>query len=150
MFAVIAFLMTALGVLFGRLLGDEFGSHASYIAGAVLLIVGLRALADAWFGEHDDQDVYAVLGPYTVIMTGIMVCIDKLAIGFSMAFLDISIPGAIAWIIVISFLATVLGLYFGMKLGAKGEHIAEYAAGTLFVVLGVAVIWQTITGDKWL
>jgi putative Mn2+ efflux pump MntP len=150
LFAAIAFLMTALGVLFARLLGDEFGSHASYIAGAILLVVGLRALADAWLGEHDDQEVYAVLGPWTVFMTGVMVCIDKLAIGFSMAFLDISIAGAIGALVVISFIATTLGLYFGKRLGAKGEHIAEYVAGGLFVLLGIAVIWQTATGDKWL
>jgi len=150
MFAAIAFVMTALGVLFGRLLGDELGEHASYIAGAVLLIVGFRALADAYFGERDDEAAARVFGEMTVIMTGIMVCIDKLAIGFSLAFLDVSIPGLIAWIVVISFVATLLGLSLGQRLGVHGEHIAEYVAGVLFVLLGMVVIVQTATGDSYL
>ncbi len=82
-------------------------------------------------------------------MTGIMVCIDKLAIGFSMAFLDVSLPGLIAWIVVISFAATFLGLSLGDRLGVHGEHIAEYVAGALFVLLGLAIILQTATGDKY-
>ncbi|MGD9714202.1 MAG: manganese efflux pump MntP family protein [Thermomicrobiales bacterium] len=149
-FAAIAFVMTALGVLFGRLLGDELGSHASYIAGAVLLIVGFRALADAYFGEKDDEAAEEIFGAMTVIMTGVMVCIDKLAIGFTMAFLDVSIPGLIAWIVVISFVATFLGLAMGKRLGLHGEHIAEYVAGALFVLLGLAIIFQTASGDSYI
>ncbi len=62
MFAAIAFLMTSLGVLFGQLLGDELGDHASYIAGAALLVIGLRALADAYFCEIDDVAAARVFG----------------------------------------------------------------------------------------
>lgn len=148
-FSFIAFVMTALGVLFGRLLGDELGNHASYIAGAVLLVVGARALIDAYFGEKDDEAVAEALGGKTVLLTGVMVCIDKLAIGFTMAFLDVSIPGLIAWLVVISFAATLLGLSMGQRLGAHGEHIAEYVAGALFVLLGVVIIVQTVTGDSY-
>ncbi len=149
MFAAIAFGMTALGVLFGRLLGDELGNHASYIAGAILLVVGARALADAWFGEKDDEAATEIFGSMTIFLTGVMVCIDKLAIGFTMAFLDVSIPGLIAWLVVISFLATMLGLSMGQRLGTHGEHIAEYVAGVLFVLLGAVVILQTFRGDSY-
>lgn len=85
-----------------------------------------------------------------MVMTGIMVCVDKLAIGFSMAFLNVSVSGMIAWIVVISFIATILGLALGQRLGVHGEHIAEYVAGVLFVILGLAVIYLTISGDKYL
>jgi putative Mn2+ efflux pump MntP len=149
LFATIAFLMTSLGVLFGQLLGDQLGSHASYIAGAVLLIVGFRALADALLGEKDDEAAAKVFGNMTVIMTGVMVCIDKLAIGFSMAFLDVSITGLIAWIVVISFVATMAGLVLGQRLGVHAEHIAELVAGALFILLGLAIVYQTAVGESY-
>jgi putative Mn2+ efflux pump MntP len=150
MFAAIAFVMTALGVLFGRLLGEELGNHASYIAGAVLLVVGMRALADALLGEKDDEAAAQVFGARAVILTGVMVCIDKLAIGFSMAFLDVSIPGLIAWIVVLSFVTTFAGLALGKRLGVHAEHIAELVAGALFIALGIAIIYQTASGDSYL
>ena len=111
----------------------------------------LRAIADAWFGEQDDEAVSEVLGIYTIAMTGVMVCIDKLAIGFTMAFVDdLSIPGAIAVLVVISFVATLLGLAMGKRLGTHAEHIAEYVAGAIFIALGMVIIVQTATGDSYL
>ncbi len=149
-FGAIAFLMTSLGVLFGRLLGDRLGDHASYIAGAVLLIVGFRALADGLLGERDEEVIARSFDVTAIVLVGVVVCIDKLAVGLTIAFIDASATPLIAWIVVISFVATMLGLSLGQRLGAHAEHLAEIAAGALFVFLGLLIIYQTAVGESYL
>ena len=143
LFASLTFLMTSLGVLFGRLLDDSLGRHASYIAGAVLLVVGLRAIADKMWGEKDHDQDLILLEPMDILLTGVMVCMDKLAIGVTLAFVDVSITPLIAYLVVQSFIVTLLGLLLGDRLGARIGEAAAVLAGLIFAGLGLLIIIQT-------
>lgn len=143
LFATLTFLMMSLGVLFGRLLDDSFGRKASYIAGAVLLVVGLRAVADKMWGETDHDQDLVLLEPMDILLTGVMVCMDKLAIGVTLAFVDVSITPLIAYLVVQSFVVTMLGLVLGDRLGVKIGEAAAVLAGLIFAVLGLLIILQT-------
>lgn len=143
LFAALTFLMVTLGVLFGRLLDDSFGRHASYIAGAVLLVVGLRAVSDKMWGENDHDQDLILLEPMDILLTGIMVCMDKLAVGVTLAFIDVAITPLIAFLIVQSFIVTIAGLLLGSRLGARVGEVAAILAGLIFAGLGLLIIIQT-------
>ncbi len=68
----------------------------------------------------------------------------------TISFIDASATPLIAWIVVISFVATLLGLSLGQRLGQNAEHLAEIAASALFVFLGLAIIYQTTVGENYL
>ena len=53
-FAFFTLVMTGLGVVLGRLLGERFGDIASYVAGVGLIGVGIWAMVKAVQG-HDDS-----------------------------------------------------------------------------------------------
>ena len=98
LFAVLGGLMTVLGLLGGRWLGDTLGGQATLLAGALLIVIGARALVEAWRvrrseSEGDEAEAEAALGgapageslrPAAVLMTGLVVTLDKLAVGLSL------------------------------------------------------------------
>jgi len=112
-------------------------------------LVGLRAVFEA-VQEHEIED----LGPVTSFsfkaMLGIslVICMDQLAAGLSLAASDESLTGFMAYLLVQTFIVTMAGFWLGRKAGAKVESIAELIAGGIFVVLGLLIIYQTWNGSK--
>jgi putative Mn2+ efflux pump MntP len=149
-FAFLAFLMTSLGVLFGRLLDDSLGSRTSYIAGAVLIVVGLNALAEILFGDKHDAGQGKKLETSNIILTGIVVCLDKFAVGVALAFLDVSVSSTIAFLVVQSFIVTLMGIALGKRLGARIGVMAKVVAGLIFVFLGSVIIYQTYANQNYI
>ena len=149
LFAIVAFLMLVAGVLLGRTLGDELGSHATYFAGVLLLLVGVRALLEVV--QHDETDESSVPTAFTLTsLMGIalVICMDKFAAGLSLAASDQSLTGFMAYLMAQTFLVSVLGFWLGTKVGAKLGSAAELIAGGIFVVLGLFIIYQTWQGGK--
>jgi putative Mn2+ efflux pump MntP len=149
-FAFLAFLMTTLGALFGRLLDGNLGNRTSYIAGAVLIVVGLYALAEIFFGDDQDETPEKAVSTSKLILTGIVVCLDKFAVGVALSFIDVSIPSTIAFLVIQSFFVTLFGISLGKRLGANAGDIAKVVAGLIFVVLGSVVVYQTYTNQNYL
>jgi putative Mn2+ efflux pump MntP len=80
-FAGFGVVLLALGVLIGRLLSDTLGSVASYLAGGLLLILGLRAVGDVILGGHDEGSNARSAEPKSALLAGLVVSLDKLAGG---------------------------------------------------------------------
>lgn len=149
LFAVMALLMLVAGVLLGRSLGDRLGSHVTYLAGVLLLVVGIRAVLEA-VQEHDIED----LGPVTnfssqgLLGLALVICMDKFAAGLSLASSDDSLTGFMAYLALQTFLVSMAGFWLGVKVGKKVESIAELLAGGIFVALGAVIIYQTWRGSE--
>lgn len=149
LFAIVAFLMLVAGVLLGRSLGDQLGTHATYFAGVLLLLIGVRALLEVV--QHDDVEEGSVTDAFTLtslIGIALVICMDKFAAGLSLASSEQSLTGFIAYLIVQTFLVSVLGFWLGTRVGSKLGSAAELVAGGIFVVLGLLIIYQTWQGGK--
>lgn len=147
-FAVLTLVLLTFGVILGRLLDESLGNKAAYIAGGALILFGVRALLEALRGGHEHPDVSESLEPKAVLITGLMVNMDKLAVGVSLAFVDVALVPLIGYVSIQSFGATLLGLVLGKRLGAKAGETAAVLAGVIFVVLGAVIIYQTATDGK--
>lgn len=147
LFAVVAFLMLVAGVLLGRTLGDRLGSHATYFAGVLLLIVGLRAVLDALQG-HGLEDPASEPSVSLRAMVGIslVICMDKFAAGLSLAGIEQSLTGFMAYLLAQTFLVSFTGFWVGRKVGGRIGAAAEIVAGAIFIVLGVLIVYQTWAG----
>jgi putative Mn2+ efflux pump MntP len=142
-FALFGVVLLALGVLFGRLLSDTLGSVASYLAGGLLLVLGLRAIGDVILGGYDDESTPRSLDPKSVLLTGLVVSLDKLAVGVALAVVEVSLGPVLAYFAVQGFLATLAGLWLGKRLGSRLGDAAHLVAGGVFVVLGAIIVYQT-------
>jgi putative Mn2+ efflux pump MntP len=147
-FACLASTLLALGVLGGRLLSDTLGNVASYLAGGALLVIGLRSLADVFIFVSDEEPPPPSLDPKSVLTTGLVVSLDKLAVGVSLAVVEVRLGPVLIYIAVQSFLVTLLGLFLGTRLGSRLGDAAHALAGGVFVVLGALIVYKTMTGSS--
>jgi putative Mn2+ efflux pump MntP len=146
--ATVAFLMLVAGVLLGRSLGDRLGRHATYFAGVLLLLVGLRAVFEA-VQEHEVEDLGPISSFSLPALFGIslVICMDKFAAGLSLAGSDQSLMGFMAWLLVQTLIVTFAGFWLGKQAGTRVESAAELIAGAIFVILGLVIISQTWNGS---
>ncbi len=151
LFAIVAFFMLVAGVLLGRTLGDRLGSHATYFAGVLLLLVGVRAMFEAVQG-HEIEDLGRITGfSFKALFSiSLVICMDKFAAGLSLAASEQSLTGFMAYLLVQTFVVSLAGFWLGKKAGVTVESAAELIAGGIFVVLGLFLIYQTWTGGKML
>jgi putative Mn2+ efflux pump MntP len=145
-FSAIGVTLLAAGLLLGRLLSDNLGDFASYVAGAVLLLIGLRTLRGLFWQGSDHQQEAVPLNSRAILLTGVAVSFDKLAIGLALAVADFSISLALTYAALISFVSTLMGLSLGARLGSRLGAPAHAVGGLVFVVLGVVIIYKTATG----
>jgi len=149
LFSIVAFFMLVTGVLLGRSLGDRLGSHATYFAGALLLLIGLRAVFEA-VQEHEIEDLGPIAGFSVKAILGIalVISMDKFAAGLSLAGSDQSLTGVMAFLLVQTFVVSFAGFSLGKTVGTRIESAAELVAGAIFVALGLVIIYQTWSGGK--
>jgi putative Mn2+ efflux pump MntP len=155
-FACFEGLMPIIGLLIGHQLGSLLGEVAAYIAGGILVIVGGLEIREAVFEKDaDDRDDLPATVPteekqHPLILTGLSVSLDELAVGFALGVLDVPVGLALGYIAVQAFVLTFIGLQLGRRLGHHlGEH-AELAAGIVLALLGVALAINEITGSHFL
>jgi manganese efflux pump family protein len=121
-FAAVGVALLAAGLLFGEALVNAFGDATSYLAGGGLLAIGLKSIWDVVTGEQEEEiealdDPPAAQRP--LVLTALVVSLDKLAIGISLAVADLSLGRVLISVAILCFVATLAGLSVGTRLGAR-------------------------------
>jgi manganese efflux pump family protein len=145
-FSFFGVLLPVVGILVGRWLNDALGAAVAYVAGAFLIVAGLRALGDLFLADDDDDQSRPSrlsLEPQAVALTGCVVALDNLAVGLTLGIVEIRLGPLLGYLALQAFVATLLGLALGRRLGARlGQH-AEALGGAVFVLYGLALVLQT-------
>ncbi len=141
-FAFFGVVLLAVGLALGNLLSDGLGNIASYLAGVALIGLGLKSLIGIFLDSHDDEEDIQ-LDPKSVMTTGFVASLDKMAVGISLSLIEISKPPVLLYFGIQGFLLTLLGLSLGKRLGSKLGFVAHLLAGAVFVILGAIIIIQT-------
>lgn len=147
-FAAIGAAFIAAGIFLGDALEGAVGTAALYVAGAILLIIGLRGLQHGLqSGNVGDVKVVPPLTTRKIAVTTVAVAVDKLAVGLSFAVLDAPKAMMVGTVAAQALAATLLGLWLGKKLGTRAGDYAEVIAGVVFTVLGLAVFFKAFTSN---
>ncbi|MCW3098751.1 MAG: hypothetical protein JWL77_4369 [Chthonomonadaceae bacterium] len=150
-FAFFEGLMPVGGLLLGKQLSNVIGSRAGYIAAVLLIAVGAFALKEACSDEdEEDEEVLSLLDGKKLLLTGLSVSLDELAVGFSLGLLHVALLPTLAYIAVQAFGITFLGLALGARLGKRLGDKAEFASGIVLILLGIALLINQITGSRFL
>ena len=140
-FALFEGLSPVVGLVLGQHLSGWLGQLAAYAAGGILVVLGALEIREALQDDDDKQGLDPLDGHMrAVLLTGLSVSIDELAIGFALGVLRVPIGPALAYIAVQAFALTFLGLWLGSHVGRKLGERAELAAGVLLLLLGIALI----------
>ena len=137
-------LFQALMPLIGWFLGSQFARYITgvdhWIAFGLLFLVGGKMLWEA-FGSHEDTDRdFDRLNFRELLVLALATSIDALAVGITLAFVPVSIIGAVSLIGATTLVLAFLGVVIGRRVGARLGKPAEIAGGIVLILIGTRIL----------
>lgn len=152
-FGVLEACMPIAGLVLGRALAGPLGANAHYLGGALLVLTGLYNLFQTYRSRRADPDEPTEVSldnplPHQhagrLLITGIALSIDNLAVGFAMGTYPVSLLLAAIIIGVVSVGMSLLGLELGRVLGNTLGQRGELLGGIVLIIVGIAITAQLL------
>lgn len=135
--------MPILGLLLGHSLARTLGHAAHGIGAGLLIATGVYALIQAVRSRSvDDSEDQAAKGSKHVgrlLVTGVALSIDNLAVGFALGAYHVDVLLAAVMIGAVSVALSLIGLELGSRLGANTGDRGELIGGLVLIGVGVAI-----------
>lgn len=135
----------ALMPLIGYLLGAQFESKITafdhWIAFILLAVIGGNMIREALSGEEEGGGSESV-GFKEMSVLALATSIDALAVGVTLAFLQVDIVPAVSFIGVITFLLSMAGVKIGNLFGSRWKAKAEIAGGVILILIGLKILLE--------
>jgi putative Mn2+ efflux pump MntP len=134
--------MPILGLLLGRSLAGTLGHAAHWIGGALLIATGGYAVIQAFRSpgrEKDPDATPAVQSISRLLITGLALSIDNLAVGFALGTFHVDLAVAAIVIGVVSVAMALAGLELGNRVGTRVGDRGELIGGLVLVGVGAVV-----------
>ena len=144
-FGLFQALMPFIGWMFAKSFSHLIESIDHWIAFAILAFLGGRMILES-FKDEECRQTFNPASPKVVFTMAIATSIDALAIGISFAFLGINdyteILSPILIIGFVSFVMSLIGLFFGIKCGCgcARKLKAELWGGIILVFIGLKIL----------
>jgi len=142
--------MPIVGVVVGSRLSHAAGQWAGYGAAVLLILIGAREIRESLSDSDDDDDKPPSVEGGTLLLTGLSVSLDELAVGFSLGVLRVPVGPALGFIALQAFALTFIGLSWGTRIGKRLGEKAELLGGIVLALLGLALLINQITGSHFL
>lgn len=134
----------ALMPLIGWLLGVRFQAAIErfdhWIAFVLLGILGVNMIREAKSGEEECCD--CSFGWRAMLPMAVATSIDALAVGVTFAFLKVDIVAAVAFIGVVTFLLSAVGVRLGSVFGQKYQSAAQIFGGAVLILMGLKILLE--------
>jgi putative Mn2+ efflux pump MntP len=135
--------MPLIGLAIGAPVALAMGSTADYIAGGVLVVVGLwMVFADE--NEDEANDRITGVGMWSALALGASISLDELAIGFTLGLARLPVVPVIVAIAVQALVASQLGFRLGAYVSEAWREWADRLAGIVLAALGVYLVGQRV------
>lgn len=136
--------MPLIGLALGAPLGHVIGDSADYVAIGVLLAFGLYTLLGS--EEREERTIARLAdtrGP-GLLLLGLTVSLDELAIGFTLGLLRLPAALVIGLIALQALVLAQLGLRLGNRLSEHLREAAERLAGLVLAALAVVLLAEKL------
>lgn len=140
-------LMPILGYILGNSFTEIISRYQHYVALFLLGAIGLNMIAEAIKEHKHPEDACTSKNMFStgnLIIQGIATSIDALAVGVSLAALNVYIPSTALLIGIITFLCCGFGVYIGRKFGVLLGIRAKFGGGILLILIGVKIFIENI------
>jgi len=139
-FGLFQFLMPVLGWYMGSRLVSAISSYDHWIAFALLAMIGIRMISpDRSTREGARSDPSR---GWSLVLLSVATSIDALAVGFSLAMIDVAIWAPSIIIGVVTASLSLLGIFIGDKLGKTFGRRMEIVGGILLVLIGAKILYS--------
>ena len=141
-------LMPLIGFYIGSMFSDIISSYDHWVAFILLIFVGGKMLWEAKEEKKCETGGKCDIS-LNLIGLGVATSIDALAVGFSFSFLpNIDVFSSVMIIGIMTFIISFLGVFIGNKFGKLLGSKAEYAGGTVLILIGIKILIEGLGGYK--
>ncbi|MGV8084195.1 MAG: manganese efflux pump MntP family protein [Coriobacteriia bacterium] len=134
----------ALMPLIGYLLGSSFRSLVTtwdhWIAFVLLVLIGVNMIRES--RKAAEENLGASFRWRQMFPLAVATSIDALAVGVTFAFLDVRIVPAVAFIGVVTFAFSAIGLKIGNVFGTRFKSGAELFGGLVLILIGTKILLE--------
>ena len=135
---------TAIGWVLGAVCLKLIESVDHWIAFGMLLFIGVKMIVEA-LGKNDDEPGGDLMNFGTLFLAGVATSIDALAVGISLAMVQmptVRIIAAFAMIFAVTALVAAIGLVGGRTFGKVLGNKAGISAGIILIAIGVKILLE--------
>ena len=137
--------MPLIGYFLGLQFKDYIMSVDHWIAFILLSFLGIKMIQEALSKEDDEdekQDEKEMLSFKNISVLAIATSIDALAVGITLAFLQVDIVPAVSFIGITTFVLSIIGVKIGNVFGIKYKSKAEFVGGIILIFMGVKILLE--------
>lgn len=131
--------MPLIGWVLGFYLKSYIEDVDHWVAFGLLVFIGLRMISEA-VRSKGCAKTYNVTSLWVMITLSVATSIDALAVGLSLALLDIPILLSVAIIGVITFAISYIGVYIGKRFCCILGNKAEFTGGIILILIGIKIL----------
>ena len=141
-FGVFQGLMPIIGYFVGRSFAEYVVSVDHWIAFGLLVLIGLNMIRETIWGDDDEQD--GDFGFRSMLIMAIATSIDALAVGISMAFLNVNIWISDTVICAVTLVISAAGVYLGSAFGSRLGSKAGIVGGLILIAIGIKIVVEHV------
>ncbi|SDC07339.1 manganese efflux pump MntP [Williamwhitmania taraxaci] len=134
--------MPVIGWLFGLQVAEMMSDYDHWLAFVMLTILGMKMIWESFQKEETNGKKCNPLKLSIVVGMAIATSIDALVVGVSFAFLQMNILWAALVIGAVTFMAAMLGMLFGKKIGNKLGKKMEIIGGVMLIAIGLKILLE--------
>ena len=146
-FGAFQFFMPLAGWYLGTSVSTYIKAVDHFVAFGLLAFIGGNMVWNSLRGGTGEDQVCPDLSPRRLCLLAVATSIDALAVGVSMAFMEVDILLSAAVIGVVAFCLSVVGGLAGRKLGGIFRQRAELAGGLILIAIGVKILVEHLSGQ---
>ena len=136
-------LMPLIGYLAGSFFADMITAYDHWIAFGLLGFLGVRMIIGSLKSSKETlPETETSLHPRKMLPLAIATSIDALAVGVSLAFLNVNIIPAVSFIGITTLILSMLGAKIGFVFGLKFKSKAEFAGGVILILIGLNILLE--------
>ncbi len=139
----------ALMPLTGYLLGRQFRAYITsidhWIAFVLLCIIGFNMIRES--RERDEEEAVCSKDEnpfafHSMLMLAVATSIDALAVGITLAFLNVALVPSVTFIGATTFVISAIGIRIGNIFGMKYKSKAELTGGIILIAIGLKILLE--------
>ena len=137
-------LMPAIGYFLGVQFKEYITSIDHWIAFILLGLIGFNMIRESRERADENDEVWPKEEhPFAVksmLLLAVATSIDALAVGVTLAFLDVNLPASVSFIGVTTFVLSAIGVRIGNIFGMRYKSKAELAGGVILICMGLKIL----------
>lgn len=139
-------MMPIIGWLAGMTVQQYISAWDHWIAFGLLSLLGVRMIREALRDDREENPATDPSRGMTLVFLSIATSIDALAIGLTLAMINVTIwfPALVIGIVACGF--SVVGVLLGNRIGSAWGEKVEVAGGLVLIAIGVKILLENYYG----